>query len=77
MSELDFLIEDLWLVPSGSPESKSYLYALKNSRYTRYPLCARYKDFLKDKKLMRDILCRELYLRNRKYSCHVFASYSD
>lgn len=73
--EVYALMSDLGLVLRGSQEFVRYKMACSRSRFTRYPFCARYKDFLKFKKQSKDILCRELYKRNRSRSRYVYASY--
>lgn len=73
--EVYALMSYLGLVIRNSREHIAYKNALARSRYSRYPFCARYKDYLKEKKRMSDILCRELYKRNRKCSMYVYASY--
>lgn len=74
-SEVYALMSDLGLVLRDSQEFVRYKMACLRSRFTLYPLCARYKDFLKLKKQFKDILCRELYKRNRSRSRYVYASY--
>lgn len=66
---------DLGLVLRNSQEFLRYKMACFRSRYTRYPFCARYRDYLRSKKQMSDTLCSELYKRNRPRSKYVYASY--
>lgn len=68
--EVIALIKDLDLVQR--PLTPSELEALR-----RPLLCERYKWFLVEKKRLHDILCREVYKRNRKHSRYVYASYKD
>lgn len=70
-------MSDLGLVLHGSQEHMRYKMACFRSRYTLYPFCARYRDFLRSKKQMSDILCRELYKRNRSRSKYVYATYKS
>lgn len=64
------LIKDLDLVLR--PLTPSELEVLRRPLF-----CQRYKWFLDEKKRLRDILCREVYLRNKKHSRHVYASYKN
>ena len=68
--EILALIKDLDLVLR--PLTPSELETLRRPLF-----CQRYKWFLDEKKRLRDILCREVYKRNKKYSRHVYASYKD
>lgn len=66
--EVHALVDDLDLVPLGSPEHKQHLALLKNSCFSRYLFCERYKDYLKQCFRSRCILSRELYRTYRKFS---------
>ena len=66
--EVHALVDDLDLVPLGSPEHLQHLALLKKSRFSRYPLCERYKDYLKQRFRYQSTLCRELYRTYRKNS---------
>ena len=69
-SEVCALIKDLDLVQR--PLTLSELEVLRRPFF-----CQRYKWFLDEKKRLREILCREVYLRNKKFSRHVYASYKN
>ena len=66
--EVHALVDDLGLVPLGSSEHKQNLAFLKKSRYSRYLFCDRYKDYLKQSFMCRNILSREMYRTFRKFS---------
>lgn len=66
--EVSALIQDLGLVPFGSPAHLEHLAACRRSRYYRYHFCDRYKDLLKSKVERRSIVAREMYLSYRKNS---------
>lgn len=68
------LIQDLGLVPTGSPAHLEHLAACRRSRYSRYSFCDRYKDWLKSKTERRSIVLRQMYLSYRKGSRFVPSS---
>lgn len=67
-SEVIALIEDLGLVLSGSVEHLAWITVLENSRYSKYPFCARVKDHQKELHQNMERLKNDFYRRNRKYS---------
>lgn len=69
-SEVISLIEDLGLVLKGSVEYLAWLTILENSCYSKYPFCARYKDYHKELKRK----CADLARRNQKYSRFTYQS---
>lgn len=65
-------VEDFGLIQVGKP-----FRILPDGLFICKPLfCDQYKRFLDARKQEREILCRELYKRNKKGSRYVYASYS-
>lgn len=74
--DVSSLIEELGLVLVGSVFFDDHIFdSIIYTRHHRF--CDVYRRFLERKKSNSNILCRELYLRNRKRSRHVYASLID
>lgn len=74
--DVSSLIEDLGLVLVGTVFFDDRIFdSIIYTRHHRF--CDVYRRFLERKKSDSNILCSELYLRNRKYSRYVHASLID
>lgn len=62
------LIEDLSLVLAVSPQGQQWWTCWLQSRFSRYPLCERYKQHIAMRDAENARLMKRLYLKNRKGS---------